>query len=226
MREALGPPPRECAPAGNRSPSADDYSIMECSACREVLSAHLDDEAAPAELERMRSHLASCAGCQAYEASLGSLSRAVRVRAAEPVPDLSAAIVAQVDPTRSPVRVREWARYGLVVIALTQLLLALPELLLGANGADGPVHLEHHLGAWDVALAVGLLVAAWQPERARGLLPMALALGGILVATSCIDVIKGSTLVLTEAPHALELTGVVLLWLLTKRPRARRVSLA
>ncbi len=197
---------------------------MECSACREVLSASLDDEAAPDELERMTTHLASCADCRAHQARLGSLSRAVRVRAAEPVPDLSAAIVAQIDPARAPLRVREWARYGLVVIALTQLVLALPELLLGANGTE--VHLEHHLGAWDVALAVGLLVAAWQPERARGLLPMALALGGILVATSLVDVVEGTTLVLAEAPHALELTGVVLLWLLTKRPRTRRIGLA
>jgi len=198
---------------------------MDCTACRDVISAHLDDEAEPAEVEAMDAHLASCAECRAHEVRLVQLTRAVRVHPAEDVPDLSAAILGQVDPGRSPVRVREWARYGLVVIALTQLLLAVPELIMGANGADGSVHLEHHLGAWDVALAIGLLVAAWQPERARGLLPMALALGGILVATSVLDIVEGSTLVVAEAPHALELAGVVFLWLLTKRPHARRVAL-
>jgi predicted anti-sigma-YlaC factor YlaD len=96
------------------------------------------------------------------------------------------------------------------VVALTQLILAVPELIMGATGGSS-VHLEHHLGAWDVAMAVGLLVAAWQPERARGLLPMALALGGILFATAVVDLATGNTAALNEAAHLLEFVGVLFL---------------
>jgi predicted anti-sigma-YlaC factor YlaD len=191
---------------------------MECSSCRDLISADLDDEADDAEQELLFTHLGSCAACRGFHERATGLTRAVRVRPAEPVPDLSAAILARVPgrPT-APIRVREWARYGLVVVALTQLVLAVPELLMGAS-ANQAVHLEHHLGAWDIAMAVGLLVAAWQPERARGLLPMAVALGGILLATGLLDLAAGNTAALSEVPHALELLGVLFLWFLTKRP--------
>lgn len=173
-------------------------------------------------------HLAGCRECRQHESRLLAFTRATRVRPAEPVPDLSAAILARAPgasraPGRGSLHGRVAAQYALVVVALTQLVLALPELLPAA-GAANPIHLEHHLGAWDVAMAIGLLVAAWQPERARGLLPMALALGGTLLITAVADVAGGNTLALSEAPHALELAGVSLLWLLahtTTRGRLR-----
>jgi predicted anti-sigma-YlaC factor YlaD len=188
--------------------------------CREQLSAHADGELDPELLDGVRDHVTGCAGCEAFERDLAVLTRATRVRMADRVPDLSPAVLARVPGAPAPIRVRVWAQYGLVVVALTQLILSLPELL-PATHASAPIHLEHHLGAWDVAMAIGLLVAAWQPERARGLLPMALALGGILVFTAAIDVVGGDTAVLSEAPHVLELAGVVLLWCLA-RPAARR----
>lgn len=179
------------------------------------------------ELEQMMAHLAGCRDCRQHESRLLAFTRATRVRAAEPVPDLSAAILARVPgalrtPARGSLRGRVAAQYALVVVALTQLVLALPELLPVA-GVAAPIHLEHHLGAWDVAMAVGLLVAAWQPERARGLLPMALALGGTLLITGVADVASGNTLALSEAPHALELAGVTLLWLLAHTATPRRL---
>ena len=68
------------------------------------------------------------------------------------------------------------ARWALFVVALTQLVLAAPALLLGED-AGATVHVARELGSFDVALAVGLLVAAWQPARAWGLLPVIAALG-------------------------------------------------
>ena len=191
---------------------------MECSSCRELISADLDGEADDTDQEHLFAHLGTCAACRDFHERAAAFTRSLRVRPAEAVPDLSPAILARVPgPASSPVRVREWARYGLVVVALTQLILAVPELVMGATGSSA-VHLEHHLGAWDIAMAVGLLVAAWQPERARGLLPMALALGGILAATALLDLATGNTAALNEVPHGLELLGVTFLWFLTKRP--------
>ena len=68
------------------------------------------------------------------------------------------------------------ARWALFVVALTQLVLAAPALLLGED-TGATVHVARELGAFDLALAVGLLVAAWQPARAWGLLPVVAALG-------------------------------------------------
>jgi predicted anti-sigma-YlaC factor YlaD len=135
------------------------------------------------------------------------------VRPAEPVPDLSAAILAK---ARGPVgQPFEWARYALLTVALPQLVLALPALLLGhATGASLLVARE--MGSFDVALAVGLLVAAWQPARANGLLPFAAALAGTLMVTAALDVADGRVPVVGEAHHVLDVAGLVLLWLLTK----------
>ncbi len=191
---------------------------MDCLTCRTSLSAELDGEADDTERHAAHEHLASCADCAAFHGHLVAFTRTTRVRSAEPVPDLSAAILARVPGAPATVRVRVWAQYGLVVVAMTQLVLSLPELVPSAG--DGlPIHLEHHLGAWDVAMAIGLLVVAWQPERARGLLPMALALGGILLVTGAMDIARGDTVALTEAPHVLELAGIAFLWFLTRSPR-------
>jgi len=138
------------------------------------------------------------------------------VRAADPVPDLSAAILAAARPVlRARGRRIEWLRYGLVVVALTQVVLALPELLAHTGGVE-PVHIARHLGGWDLAFAIGLVVAALQPWRARGLLPMAAALGGVMVLTAGLDVLGGQAAALAEGSHLLEVTGLVLLWRLAR----------
>ena len=67
------------------------------------------------------------------------------------------------------------------------------------------------LGSWDVALGIGLLYAAWRPERAHGLLPFAAALAGALLVTAGFDVAAGREALLSESHHLLELLGVALL---------------
>ena len=78
------------------------------------------------------------------------------------------------------------------------------------------MHAAHELGSWEAALAVGLLVAAWQPRRAAGLLPFALALAGAMVATATFDIVTGHAPAAGEAQHILDLLGVGALWLLTR----------
>ncbi|MGQ0616154.1 MAG: zf-HC2 domain-containing protein [Acidimicrobiia bacterium] len=195
---------------------------MRCEQCREAVSARLDGEAAGTDDHRVEAHLATCGACRRFEAGAAEMHRATRVRAAEPVPDLTARVLAHAGPTRNrPQRPPAWPRYALLTVALTQLVLAVPALVLGAGTADS-VHAARELGAWDAALGFGLLVAAWQPRRANGLLPMAAALAGAMALTALVDVVSGRTFALGEAHHVLDLAGLYFLWLLARVPLGPR----
>jgi hypothetical protein len=113
--------------------------------------------------------------------------------------------------------------------AQARLAIASSQVLVEAvNGPAGgaPGHLARELGSFDLALTVGFLMAAWQPARAFGLLPLVGALAVGLVATSAIDVASGNVPVGGEAFHALDLVGFVLVWRLARfvRPPRLRVS--
>jgi predicted anti-sigma-YlaC factor YlaD len=196
---------------------------MRCDPIREALSARLDGESAGLDDPTIDGHLAGCASCAAWQEDIVTLHRAVRVREAEVVPDLSAAIVDRVAPVPSPRRSPlgepvSTARWGLFVVALTQLVLAAPALLLGED-AGATVHAARELGAFDVALAVGLLVAAWQPARAWGLLPVIAALALVMAGTAAVDLARGTATSMGEAHHVLDLAGLLLLWLVARDER-------
>jgi hypothetical protein len=156
---------------------------MECAQIREALSARLDGEAADLPDPVVDDHLGGCRACAAWSEEVATLHRMVRVREAERVPDLSVAIVeafvpegrrAKAGPARGVLLGEHisGARWALFVVALTQLVLAGPALLLGED-TGATIHVAREVGSFGVALAVGLLVAAWQPARAWGLLPLA-----------------------------------------------------
>ncbi|HYI62390.1 MAG TPA: hypothetical protein VEW93_11375 [Acidimicrobiales bacterium] len=192
---------------------------MRCPDCREALSARLDHEALPPGVDdtAVDVHLDRCGACRAWAAEAAHLHRAVRVRPAQVVADRTEDILARVPVTSRPRPVREAVRYGLLAIGLTQLVLAVPAIFL-AQDAEAPVHVAREMGAFDLALAVGLLSAAWRPRLATGLLPFAGALAGAMAVTAGVDMAQGATLAFTEAHHVLDLAGVLLLWLLPARP--------
>jgi predicted anti-sigma-YlaC factor YlaD len=192
---------------------------MDCALCREVLSAEMDGEAvatAPAS-----AHVRGCASCRTWRARAEQVTRLVRLGVAEPVPDLTAQVLATVRAPspdggswrpRRPSRERA-VRTGLVVVALAQLALAAPDLLVRVGRHDGPVvHGTHELGAWSVALAVGLLYAGLRPAAATGLLPVVATLLLSLLATSFADLVSGEVAWAHEAPHLLTAGGAALLW--------------
>ena len=187
---------------------------MRCDQSRDLLSARLDGEATADELAVLDRHLASCVACSDFADALVGLDRTSRLIPAEPVPDLTAVVMAANAPAmRDPQR--EAARWSLALVALAQLLVALPELLTGSSGAG--VHTTRELGSWSAALAVGLLVAAWQPGRARGMLPLGAVLAGVLTLGAVVDVVTGATAGAGESVHLLEIAGIALLWLLARR---------
>jgi predicted anti-sigma-YlaC factor YlaD len=104
------------------------------------------------------------------------------------------------------------------VLGLLQLGLSTPALVLGSD-AGLPVHQARHLGSFGVALAIGLLVAAWRPERIAGLLPLATVLVVCLVGSAIADTSTGAVAWTAEFPHLVEVLGLVGLWLLDRADR-------
>jgi predicted anti-sigma-YlaC factor YlaD len=187
-----------------------------CAPTREALSADLDGEIGTLDLHEARAHAATCAPCHRFERSLATVNRQVRIAAADPVPDLTAPILVALAEDRSSVGDR-WMRDLRILVGMAgvvQLVLALPVLF----GAWTPaVHLGRDLGALELALGVGFLLAAYQPHRAAGVLPIAAAACTVVVIGAGVDLVAGRAAIVSELTHLTELVGVVALWALTRR---------
>jgi predicted anti-sigma-YlaC factor YlaD len=188
---------------------------MRCTEYQEAISARLDGEPAAIEPSEIEAHLATCAACRAFATSADALTRSMRVRTAETVPNLTAKIL-----VNAPAPVRVWPRYVVLWVGLTQLVLAVPALAGDGRGAS--THVARELGSWDIALAIGLLVVAWQPRRAGGLLPFALALAGAMALTSTLDIVAGHAPASGEILHLVDVVGVGALWLAARSPATAR----
>ncbi|WP_075300816.1 MULTISPECIES: zf-HC2 domain-containing protein [unclassified Pseudonocardia] len=70
-----------------------DSDGIDCQLCREVVSAALDGEAAPEERAAADVHLDGCPACRTYAAGAERVTRLTRVRPAEEVPDIAAAVL-------------------------------------------------------------------------------------------------------------------------------------
>jgi predicted anti-sigma-YlaC factor YlaD len=108
------------------------------------------------------------------------------------------------------------ARLGLGVVAVGQLVLTVPMLLLG-HDHGAPAHVAHEMGAFDAALAAGFLVAAWRPARALGMRALVGVASALLVVTAIIDMAAGRTSAGDEAPHLLAVAGWLLICYLAAR---------
>jgi predicted anti-sigma-YlaC factor YlaD len=183
------------------------------------MSDALDDLVDGDDQGAVEDHLGTCAACRQYRDDVADLHRWVRLRPAEDVPDLSERILARAHPPRRGRR--DWICYSLLAVGLTELTLALPALVMG-DDAGAPIHVARHVGSMSVALAVGLVYAAWRPVRAFGLLPIAAALAVCMVVTAALDLAGGRVAALGEAHHVLDVAGLLLLWLLAGAPRPGR----
>jgi predicted anti-sigma-YlaC factor YlaD len=196
---------------------------MDCDRCRVAVSAALDGEDIGFSPDLVQAHVETCAGCREFAAGAQRLHRAARVSPAEPVPDLTDSILRVIgdEPVAAPVdeRVR-FLRVSLAVIAVIQLTMSVPALVLG-DDAGLPAHVARHLGSFALALGVGLLVVAWKPERAAGVLPVVAALVVCLLGSSLIDIVSGGAALGAEVSHAPELVGLVAVWLLARTPMYR-----
>lgn len=188
---------------------------MDCVSAREAISALLDGEHPGVRGSRLDSHLAACAACRAWREQAHEVTRRVRLAEAVPAPAPNPSLLETMralDRRGSWWRALSLTRIGLVLVGLAQLTLSLPGLLTGSY-REAPIHVAHEMGALDLALAVGFLVAAYRPARAQGMRALVGCAALLLIATAVLDLLAGRTSLGDEAPHLLVLAG----WLLLRR---------
>jgi predicted anti-sigma-YlaC factor YlaD len=191
---------------------------MDCENYRLGISARLDGEDSGVDDATLAWHLANCAACRRYESEAIALSRAVRVATTEAPPDLRPTIMAAINQARVAKAPRfdpQALRAGLIALAVVQMVLALPVLLLGRD-AGAPVHIAREVGSFDFALAVGFLFVGWRPARAYGMLPLVATVVGLLTITTGVDLVRGTATMLNESAHLLDVMGLAAVWELAR----------
>jgi predicted anti-sigma-YlaC factor YlaD len=142
----------------------------------------------------------------------------VRVATTELPPDLTPTIMAAINEQRVAKAPRfdpQALRGGLIALAVVQMLLAVPVLLLGRD-AGAPVHIAREVGSFDFALAVGFLFVGWRPARAYGMLPLVATVVGLLTITTAFDLVRGTATLLNESAHLLDVMGLAAVWELAR----------
>jgi predicted anti-sigma-YlaC factor YlaD len=191
---------------------------MECENYRLGISARLDGEDAGVDDATLAWHLASCEACRRFESEAIAVTRAVRVATSETPPDMTPTIMAAINAERVSKAPRfdpQALRAGLIALAVVQMLLALPVLLLGRD-SGAPVHIAREVGSFDFALAVGFFFVGWRPARAYGMLPLVAALVGCLAVATGVDLVRGTATLLNESAHLLDLMGLAAVWGLSR----------
>jgi predicted anti-sigma-YlaC factor YlaD len=202
---------------------------MRCDDARSALSAQLDGEAFSVPKRELDAHLGGCSLCGAWLEGAERITRTVRVQRVE-VPDLTARILAAVRADGSlPVAKRALVgvaerlglRWALGIITVVQLMLAIPDLL-GAVGHEA--HAGREVAAFDIALAVGLLVVACYPEYARVFAPVVATLVVCFASASVLDIMEGLITPDRVAVHSIALVQAGLVWLLARSGQRRPVA--
>jgi predicted anti-sigma-YlaC factor YlaD len=209
---------------GNHRSLRHDNETVDCLTCRESLSARLDGEAEPAPADQVDAHLAECGACRAWQHRCEELNRTLRVRPAVPVPDLGEVILADA-PSIEPAQ-GWWVRGALVCVAVAQVTLALSQLVgMGntathvAHDAAPPIasHLFNESTAWNLALGIGMLWAAFRPRAASGLVPVLTGFVVVLFAYSAHDLVTGAAPVSRVLGHGLLVLGLGLMIVVNRR---------
>lgn len=192
---------------------------------RRWASEGLDTDLSPRKQARVDAHLAGCDACSAWYDAAAGIGRRARMRQPQVTGDTTEEILRTHSRIKGAVRASvTFTRLGLVAIGLVQIYLTLPDFF------NSHLHEGHHVGVFDLALGVSMLFAAWRPARAVGMMPFLLVLGAGLLVTSGMDIHSGETPALSEAPHALVLLELGLIWHLQRfgvpRIRPPRVPVA
>jgi hypothetical protein len=133
--------------------------------------------------------------------------------------DLTARVLAAVPPVPAGRPRRLGQRAGLIAVALAQLAVTVPLLILG-HDHDAGTHAAHELGSFDLALAIAFAVGAIRPALSAGLAwPCGIAAAG-LMGTAVIDLIGGQTFGADEAQHLIAVAGAALLFWQARTVRA------
>ena len=163
---------------------------------------------------------AACTECAGGADDAARATRLARLDV-RPVPDLSEHIAVRVArPARKVARRRAWLRVVLALTGLAQLAIGIPALTGDSLGMAMSAHAAHEGAAWNLAIGVALLGAAWLPRRAAGLIPLLGVFLIVLSALSVHDVIDGAVGLDRLATHSAVLVGLLVLIALDRAERA------
>jgi predicted anti-sigma-YlaC factor YlaD len=188
-----------------------------CEPVRESLSALMDREWPTLGRDEVMAHLDECADCRRWQDRAHAATRRARLSAPQPPDALAETLIMALAG-------RRWSRWMLPVRVLLAgvgwgiATFALPALIYGID-AEAPPHVAHEMGSLNVAIGLSLVLAAFRPRLATGVLPLVGAVVGLLVLTAGDDILRGSTTWQHEAPHALMVAGLVLLLAITRLER-------
>jgi predicted anti-sigma-YlaC factor YlaD len=182
---------------------------VECDRAREAISARIDGEDPGVPAGALEAHLAGCAACRGWQQRAHAVTRRARLGGSFLDRDLAPRVLAATPAARGR-RVRVAQRAGLLAVALAQLAITVPLLILG-HDHDAGAHAAHELGSFDVALAIAFAVGAIRPALSAGLAwPCGIAAAG-LAATALADLAGGQAIGADEAQHLIAVFGAALL---------------
>ncbi|HKR50872.1 MAG TPA: zf-HC2 domain-containing protein [Pseudonocardiaceae bacterium] len=201
---------------------------MDCTQCREALSARLDGEESAPERDALDAHLVSCAACRRFAEQAARVTRLARTAVATQEPDVVAAVLAAAPRSRRP-RLVNALRVLLGLVGLAQIEIALVGVLTaqsGGHGSQGVIlegasiaHLAHESAAWNLALGVGFLWIARRSPRTSGMVPTLVTFVAVLAGLVVLDVVAGRVDPQRFLLHGLVLLGLILVMALERLPR-------
>jgi predicted anti-sigma-YlaC factor YlaD len=205
-----------------------DHCYVDCTQCKEALSAQLDGEESQAERLTIEAHLAGCGACQRFGDGAARVTRLARTAVATQAPDIAEAILAAVPRSRRP-RLVTALRVLLGLVGLAQAEMAVIGMLgahSSAPGTQGVVlqgasltHFAHESAAWNLALGVGFLWVAWRSTRSAGMVPTLATFVAVLTVLVVMDAMAGGVDVARLLAHGLVVLGLILMIVLDRLPR-------
>ena len=197
---------------------------MRCDKIREAISARIDGEDPGLPADALDAHLPVCAACRAWEQRAHAVTRRARLGGSYLDHDLTSQVLTGFSTARGGRGRRLTQRTGLMAVAVVQLAITVPLLLLG-HDHDAGVHAAHELGSFNLALAIAFAVGAVRPALSAGLAwPCGIAAAG-LAGTAIADLFAGQTFGADEAQHLVAVAGAALLVWQARTSRAGSAGL-
>ena len=202
---------------------------MTCTQMRHAISARLDGEDPGLDDATVYRHLAGCADCRAFSHDAESLHRRLRLSPAPAIPDLAPGILAaigeeaRVGPDADASHALRWI---LVAIAIAQIAIAIPALVLGTD-AGLPAHTARATSARSTSRSVsGSSTRRGSPRASPVSCRWSPRWSPAWSVRRCSTSRSGNTAALGEVQHGLEVVGLVVVWLLrpAREPRPLRLA--
>jgi predicted anti-sigma-YlaC factor YlaD len=198
---------------------------VDCTECKESISARLDGEDSEAEREAVDAHLAICTACQRFADDAARVTRLARTAVATPEPDFVDAVLLAAPRSRRPQLITV-VRVLLALVGLAQAEVALAGMIAARSSGHGGVmlqgaslaHFAHESAAWNLALGVGFLWVAWRSSRPSGMVPTVATFVAVLTVLVVMDAMAGGVDTARWLAHGLVVLGLVLVIVLDRLP--------